>query len=158
MAVHELLPKQVSSVPPTTSPSLSPQPSALSLQPQPSALSPDPSERPSTQVGGLGEAPDAVFGELLSWAGALTPTQLGLLLASSLLSGAGATWFQSNGQRKASAPKAQLWSAILCRKLGWTDPTCLSRSGAKQASPAPEGASGCPTLRLASPNRPPLPR
>ena len=32
---------------------------------------------------------------------------LGLLLASSLLSGAGATWFQSNGQRKASAPKAR---------------------------------------------------
>ena len=55
---------------------------------------------------------DAVFGELVAWASMLTPQQLGLLLASSLLSGAGATWFQSNGQRKASAPKAQLWFAM----------------------------------------------
>ena len=63
-------------------------------------------------VGGLGEPVEAVFGELVAWASALTPQQLGLLLASSLLSGAGATWFQSNGQRKASAPKAQLWFAM----------------------------------------------
>ena len=63
------------------------------------------------QVGGLGEPVDAVASELATWAAALTPEQLGLLLASSLLSGAGATWFQSNGQRKASAPKAQLWFA-----------------------------------------------
>ena len=62
-------------------------------------------------VGGLGEPVEAVFGELVAWASALTPLQLALLLASSLLSGAGATWFQSNGQRRTSAPKAQLWFA-----------------------------------------------
>ncbi|EOD41973.1 hypothetical protein EMIHUDRAFT_194610 [Emiliania huxleyi CCMP1516] len=56
-------------------------------------------------AGGLAEPADAVLAELVTWAN-------GLLLASSLLSGAGATWFQSNGQRKASAPKAQLWFAM----------------------------------------------
>jgi len=64
------------------------------------------------EVGGMARPVDAVFGELVAWASMLTPQQLGLLLASSLLSGAGATWFQSNGQRKASAPKAQLWFAM----------------------------------------------
>ena len=64
------------------------------------------------EVGGMARPADAVFGELVAWTSALTPQQLGLLLASSLLSGAAATWFQSNGQRKASAPKAQLWFAM----------------------------------------------
>mmetsp|Transcript_38707 Transcript_38707/g.124203 ORF Transcript_38707/g.124203 Transcript_38707/m.124203 type:complete len:414 (+) Transcript_38707:66-1307(+) len=64
------------------------------------------------QAGGLAEPADAVLAELVTWANGFTPQQLGLLLASSLLSGAGATWFQSNGQRKASAPKAQLWFAM----------------------------------------------
>lgn len=64
------------------------------------------------QVGGLGEPVEVVLGQLVGWASALSPQQLGLLLASSLLSGAGATWFQSKGQQKASAPKAQLWFAM----------------------------------------------
>ena len=64
------------------------------------------------QIGGLGEPITVVLGELIAWACALTPEQLGLLIGSSLLSGAGATWLQSNGQRKASAPKAQLWFAM----------------------------------------------
>ena len=58
------------------------------------------------QVGGFGEPVDAVASELATWA-ALTPSSStpARLVAPS---GAGATWFQSNGQRKASA-KAQLW-------------------------------------------------
>ena len=64
------------------------------------------------QVGGVGEPVEVVAGELAAWAATLTPQQLGLLLASSFLSGAGATWLQSKGQRKASAPKAQLWFAM----------------------------------------------
>jgi len=63
-------------------------------------------------VGGSGESLNQVLAEFWGWAGALTAQQQFLLLASSLLSGAGATWFQSNGQRRASAPKAQLWFAM----------------------------------------------
>ena len=64
------------------------------------------------QIGGLGEPVEVVATELASWMSALTPEQLGLLVASSILSGAGATWLQANGQRKAAAPKAQLWFAM----------------------------------------------
>ena len=64
------------------------------------------------QAGGLGEPLSEVAEQLAAWGAALTLPQLGLLLASSVLSGAGATYFQSNGQRRASAPKAQLWFAM----------------------------------------------
>ena len=58
------------------------------------------------QAGGLGESLADVAGEVSAWAAAVT------LAASALLSGAGATFLQSLGQRRASAPPAQLWFAL----------------------------------------------
>ena len=58
------------------------------------------------QAGGLGESLADVAGEVSAWAAAVT------LAASALLSGAGATFLQSLGQRRASAPQAQLWFAL----------------------------------------------
>ena len=92
---------------------------------------------------------DVVFGELVAWASMLTPQQLGLLLASSLLSGAGATWFQSNGQRKASAPKAQLWFAMTpVFGAFWALTLTLTRT--RTPTPTPTLA---PTLTKPKPSR-----
>ena len=64
------------------------------------------------QAGGLGESLADVAGEGSAWATAVTPAQAALIAASALLSGAGATFLQSLGQRRASAPQAQLWFAL----------------------------------------------
>ena len=64
------------------------------------------------QAGGLGESLADVAGEVSAWATAVTSAQAALIAASALLSGAGATFLQSLGQRRASAPQAQLWFAL----------------------------------------------
>jgi len=65
-----------------------------------------------TNVGGLGETLSQVTEEFGAWTAAIQPAQLALILASAVLSGVAATWFQSKGQERGSAPKAQVWFAL----------------------------------------------
>eukprot|EP00588_Corethron_pennatum_P006785 CAMPEP_0194283232 /NCGR_PEP_ID=MMETSP0169-20130528/24917_1 /TAXON_ID=218684 /ORGANISM="Corethron pennatum, Strain L29A3" /LENGTH=428 /DNA_ID=CAMNT_0039028785 /DNA_START=36 /DNA_END=1322 /DNA_ORIENTATION=- len=65
-----------------------------------------------TNVGGLGETISQVTEEFEAWTAAIQPAQLALILASAVLSGVAATWFQSKGQERGSAPKAQVWFAL----------------------------------------------
>jgi len=65
-----------------------------------------------TNVGGLGETFSQVMEEFETWTATIQPEQVVLILASAVLSGAAATWFQSKGQEQGSAPKAQVWFAL----------------------------------------------